>query len=243
MISHVSPRSPRSPRFLRLPLLALAAMLLVGCGFNPNYEKAQGFKAYERGDYLTAAGRYEPVTDQYPSDWEAHYYLGMCYLELGKPVQAQTELEQALITKEYSSVWTQTILDSLAEAYFRQDRLDAMYGFLQAQIDKYGTWQDYARQARYMAKAGDIDGAALAYRKAAFFSRNQDAAIYIEIADFYASIADYNRAKQSLRYAYFLDEGNAGIEDRFRRLGVVPGPTTREQPPQPEYEGDKIFPF
>lgn len=228
---------------LRLTMLSLTVLLLVGCGFNPNYEKAQGLKAYNNGDFAAAAERYQPVTERYPADWEAHYYLGMSYLELGQPVKAQTELEQALAPKRNSPVWAPPILDALAESYLQQDRLDALYGFLQTQIDTYGTWQDYARQARYMAKAGDVDNAALSYRKAAYFSRNEAPELYVEIADFYMSITDYTNAKQYLRYAAYLDPNNAEIDQRFRVLDVVPGPTQREQPPQPEYEGDRILPF
>lgn len=230
------------PLLIRFVLLALALLPLAGCGFNPTFEKAQALKSYQAGDYAAAADRYYAVTEYARHDWEAHYYLGMCYLELGQPVKAQTELEQALAVKEYSKVWAPRILDGLAEAYFQQERYDAMYAFLREAVDQYGTWEDHARTARYMAKAGDNDGAALAYRKACFFSGNKEADIYVEAADFYESIADYKTAVHYLKWGYYIDNDYPDIEARFERLGVVPGPTLRVQPPEPIDPGDSRIP-
>ena len=218
---------------LRFAVLTLALLTLAGCGFNPTFEKAQAKKSYEAGDYAAAAERYYAVTDYAEHDWEAHYYLGLCYLELGEPIKAQTSLEQALAVKENSKLWAPPILDALAEAYFQQERYEAMYAFLREAIDTYGTWQDFARQARYMAKAGDNDGAALAYYKACTFSNRTSAAIYVEAADFYVAIADYKTAVKYLKWAYFLDDQYPQIGERLERLGVVPGPTLRVQPPAP----------
>jgi len=226
---------------LRFAVLTLALLPLVGC-FNPTFEKAQGKKAYEAGDYTAAAGRYFAVTEHSEHDWEAHYYLGLCYLEIGEPVKAQTSLEQALAVKENSKMWAPPILDALAEAYFQQDRFDAMYAFLQEAVDQYGTWKDYARQARYMAKAGDNDGAALTYYKACFFSGNKEADIYVEAADFYESIANYKTAVKYLKWAYYINSEYPDIDARFERLGVVPGPTLRVQPPAPIDPGDSRIP-
>lgn len=214
---------------------------LGGCGYNAHHQKQLAREEMSQGDYVAARNRLSEVTQHARSDWESHYYLGLCLLELNEPVQAQTQLGQALAVQDRNPEWTPQILDAMAQSLFDQDRPDELYAFLRAQIDRYGTWQDYARQARFLAKAGDVDGAALAYRKAAYFSKNRDENIYLEIADFYESIGDQGRAAQALRWAYWINPGHLQIPGRMRRLGIVPGPTQREQPPTPAFPGDRLF--
>lgn len=217
-----------------------AVMFCVGC-YNPPVEKFHSRKAMEAGDYATAEQKLLGVIDHDPSDWEGHYLLGLAYLGQQRPVEAQSQLELALAVKDRSKEQTPKILDALARSLEQQKSYDQLYAFLDAQIDRYEGWQDYARKARFLAKANDIDGAALAYRQAAYFSRNETEKIYLEIATFYEGLGDYDKAIQALKWAYYIKPEHTQIPGRFRKLGVVPGPTLREAPPQPEYAGAKLF--
>ena len=217
-----------------------AMMLCVGC-YNPPVEKFHSRKAMDRGDYATAEQKLLGVVDNDPSDWEGHYLLGLAYLGQQRPVEAQSQLELALAVKDRSKEQTPKILDALARSLEQQEQYDQLYAFLDAQIDRYEGWEDYARKARFLAKANDIDGAALAYRQAAFFSRNETEKIYIELAEFYEGLGDYDKAIQALKWAYYINDENTSIPSRFRKLGVVPGPTLKEAPPQPDYAGATIF--
>ena len=212
-------------------------MLCVGC-YNPPVEKFHSRKAMDAGDYTTAEQKLLAVVENDPSDWEGHYLLGLAYLGTQRPVQAQSELELALTVKDRSPSQTPKILDALARSLEQQQSYDQLYAFLDAQIARYEGWEDYARKARFLAKANDIDGASLAYGQAALFSRNADDDIYVEIAEFYEGLGDYDKALQSLKWAYYINDERADLPDRFRKLGVVPGPTLKEQPPQPEYDGN-----
>ena len=217
-----------------------ALMLTTGC-YNPAVEKFHSRKAMDAGDYNTAEQKLLGVVDHDPSDWEGHYLLGLAYLGQQRPVEAQTQLELALAAKDRSKTQTPKILDALARALEQQEQYDQLYAFLDAQIARYEGWEDYARKARFLAKANDVDGAALAYRQAAYFSRNETEKIYLEIATFYEELGDYDKAIQALKWAYYLKPEHTQIPNRFRKLGVVPGPTLKEEPPQPEYAGDTIF--
>lgn len=224
-----------------LAVFGLCTVLLcVGC-YNPPVEKFHSRKAMDAGDYATAEQKLLGVVDHDPSDWEGHYLLGLAYLGQKRPVEAQSQLELALAVNDRSEDETPKILDALAQSLEQQESYDQLYAFLDAQIARYEGWEDYARKARFLAKANDIDGAALAYRQSAFFSRNETEKIYIEIATFYEGLGDYDKAIQSLKWAYYINEENASIPNRFRKLGVVPGPTLKEAPPQPEYAGARIF--
>lgn len=222
-------------------MLGLCAMVFAAGCFSPPGERYRAGKEIEAGDYARAESRMIEVLDRNPADWEAHYLLGKTYLGQGRPVQAQSQLEQALAIKDRSVKHTPKILDALADSMHAQQHYEELYAFLDAQINRYEGWEDYARKARFIFKAGDIDGAALAYRQAAYFSRNEDAQIYVEIAGFYEGLGDYDKALQSLKWAYFIDDERTDLSNRFRKLGVVPGPTLKEQPPQPEYAGARLF--
>ncbi|MEO0477446.1 MAG: tetratricopeptide repeat protein [Planctomycetota bacterium] len=231
-------------------LLGLFALLLTtGCykpkvdgGFyNPAVEKFKAEKAIEAGNYAEAEQRLNKVLYNDPQDWGGRYLMGLTYLETNRPVEAQSQLELALAVRDRSESETPKILDALARSLEQQELYDQLYAFLDAQIERYEGWEDYARKARFLAKANDIDGAALAYRQAAFFSRNKTEDIYLELATFYEGIGDYDKAIQALKWAYYINDENPETPDRFRKLGVVPGPTLKEAPPQPEYAGARLF--
>ena len=209
--------------------------------YNPTVEKFKAEKAMEAGNYAEAEQRLVGVIDHDPSDWHGHYLMGLLLLDTDRAIKAQSELELALAAEDRHDEETPKILDALARALEQQELYNELYAFLDAQIDRYEGWEDYARKARILAKANDIDGAALAYRQAAYFSRNKTEKIYIELAEFYEGIGDYPKAVQALKWAYYINDENPTIPDRFRRLGVVPGPTLKEAPPRPEYAGAKIF--
>jgi len=235
---------------LMIAVLGLCGLLFgAGCyqtadvdgGFyNPPVERHYARKAIEVGNYAEADQRLARVLRNDPQDWEAHYFQGLSYLGQDRAVEAQTQLEQALAANDRGSD-TPEILDALAESMFQQRNYEALYSFLDAQISRYEGWQDYARKARLLAMAADIDGAALAFRQAAYFSRNETEDIYIEIADFYIGLGDQDKALQALKWAYYINPENPGTATRFSTLGYVPGPTLAEQPPQPEYAGAEIF--
>lgn len=231
-------------------LLALFALFLTtGCyepavdgGFyNPSVEKFHAKKAIDAGDFAFAEQKLGKVLYNDPQDWEGRYLMGLTYLGQERAVEAQSQLELALSVQDRSKTNTPKILDALAMSLEKQELYDQLYAFLDAQIERYEGWGDYARKARFLAEANDIDGAALAYRQAAFFSRNETEDIYIELAEFYEGLGDYTKAVQALKWAYYINDENTSIPNRFRKLGVVPGPTLKEEPPQPDYAGANLF--
>lgn len=235
----------------RLTMAAIAGVMVFAAGcykpavdggfYNPAVTKYHATQDYDAGDYTSAEQKLNIVLYNDPQDWEAHYLMGLVYLKQNRAIEAQSELEQALAVRDRSESQTPKILDALATSLHDQKRYAELYAFLDAQINRYEGWEDYARKARFLVKANDIDGAALAYRNAAYFSRNETEDIYIELADFYEGLGDYDNALQALKWAYYINDERADLPDRFRKLGVVPGPTLKEQPPQPEYGGPELI--
>lgn len=222
---------------LTLAVAVCGLMVAAGC-YNAPVEKLHAKRAMRAGDYATATQKLQGVVEYDPADWEGHFLLGQAYLGQGRAIEAQSELELALAAKDRSSTHTPKILDALAESLLKQEQYEELYAFLDFQIERYQGWEDYARKARYLLKAGDIDGAALAYKQAAFFSRDEDADIYIEIADFYRERADQENELLALRWAYYIDNERTDLRPRFESLGYIFGPTLKERPPQPMYDGN-----
>lgn len=214
----------------------LAAALLaslVGCETNIRLRE-KGQLAAGRGDYEQARAYFEKAAQRKPTDALAHYELGKTWLELDAPLKAQASLERALVLEPANPDLTPHLLDLIAESIYRQGDYDALHNFFERTSGAYHTARDYLRQARYMVKVGDLDAAAQAYRKAAYYAPPGDASPYLAVADFYESVNDTPNAVAALRYAYYVDPQSQEIADRLRRHGVVPGPTVGEAPPKPQ---------
>ncbi|MEM1109816.1 MAG: hypothetical protein AAGH99_14115 [Planctomycetota bacterium] len=222
---------------LRTAAVALGlvgSLALVGCKNNVVFRE-MGYDSYRQQDFVTAAEHFQVAVDKKPSDYRSQYYLGVSLLQLDKPIPAQTPLEQALALRPDDPSWTARIADSLAESYYRQERFETLYGFLDDQIATYNQASgDFLRKAKYLGLVGDADGQKTALQKAAFFALDGDTKPYLAIADFYESFNDTPNAIQALRFALYEDGDDEVVKDRLRGLGIVPGPTVAEAPPKPE---------
>lgn len=236
----------RSPRTATLLAVSLAALALGTAGCETNLMKREkGVAAMKSGDHATAESKFQEVVTKRPDDWRTQYYLGLNYLKQNRPLQAQVALEQALqLAPEKpqsleGNAFLESILDNLAEAYLRQNRFDSLSAFLQKTASYYGETDDYLRQARFLARAGDVDGAKAAFQKAGAFADKTDPSPYVEAARFYEDVGDVPSAVQAYQYAYYVDwqdlsTSDARILDGLRKHGVVPGPTVASEPPKPE---------
>lgn len=196
--------------------------------------REEGHEALDRGNAPEARESFAYAVERRPADAKARYGLGLAYLELNRPLDAQLAFEKALAVKYDDRELTDEILDGIAESLFRQERFEQLHAFLDETARYYGESDDYLRQARYLVKMGDLDAAVVAFRKAAYFADEGDAEPYLEMSAFYDSINDQPNALRSLRYAYWVNPEHPDIPDRFRTFGKVPGPTLREAPPKPE---------
>lgn len=207
-------------------VILLPAITLTAC---QQLDVSHGRRYYELKQYDEADVRLSRIVENDPTDWEAHYYLGLVRLEQGRPIDAELLLERALrLRQDYPE--TSQILDALAEAIYQQNRINALYAMLQQATEQYGTSQDYLRQAIYLGKTGDADGAVVAFRKAAQFAAPDDARPYIAAADFYESIGNNPEAVINLRHALYIRKNDPFIGNRLRKHGIVPGPAA-ELPP------------
>jgi len=186
------------------------------------------------GDYPQARDHFKQAVALQPDDDVSRYLLGQVLMELGMPLQAQVHFEQALAVQTADSSRAERTRDALAEALYQQDRIESLLAFVTQVADENQQSVDYLRQAKYLRLSGDMDAAKVAYRKAAFFASAEDATPYVAIADFYDELGDQANLELALRFAYYVDPKDPTLPDRFRRLGLVPGPTLAMAPPKPQ---------
>jgi len=221
-------------------LMAITVFASVGCQVDtPEFLvtapllRQRGFDAINAGNWPLAREEFAKAVAKSPDDAISQYYLGLAELKVGNPMAAQLALEKALSVAPNDPDLTPRILDRLAQAYYLQDRRDVLIGFLEQTSQASHHTRDYLRQANYLVKLGDVDSAELAYRKAAYFAPHGDNTPYIAIADFYMSLGDKENAVLALKYAYYVSPEDPQVASRMRSMGLVPGPTYREEPPKP----------
>lgn len=189
-------------------------------------------------DWPNALKIYDEIIAKSPDDWEAHRVRGICLLNLGQPLAAETALTRALALLGPYSPATPGILDDMANAMLAQKNDPRLAAFLAEQVKRYGNNRDFVRQGRGLAAIGDVDGAVLAFRKAEIRAWDEGAdnrmRTYLAIADFYGGMGDQKNSLRYVRYAAFVNPHNPEIEPRLIKLARVPGPTERLEPPSKE---------
>jgi Flp pilus assembly protein TadD len=229
------------PTFLRLSFMCVLALLASGC-VNNVVLRERGVENLRQKDYVAAANHFDRAARMKPTDWESQYLLGWTLLKLNRPLDAQIPLEQALTLKPNHES-TPGMLDALAESLYQQNRYETLHTFLEEAAAYWGTTDDYLRQGKYAEKTGDLDAAMTAYRKAGLWADADDARPYIAMADLYETLGDVPNTLTALGHAYWANPTDPGLPDRFRRHGIVPGPTVGIKPEKAEKPQRTLLPF
>ena len=215
-------------------LTLMAALGAAGCANYVSY-RADGFKHMEAGDTAAAVESFGQSVEARPTDFQAHYWLGVNLLKEGDAISAQAPLEQALALRPNDPEWRPRIADALADSYYQQGpgQVEKLYTFLDNMVVTYGFQTvDFTRKARFLGQLGDGDGQKLALDKAAYFAPEGDVAPYLALADFYQGFNNVPAEIQALKYAYHTDPGSELVKNRLRGLGIIPGPTVSDAPPK-----------
>jgi Flp pilus assembly protein TadD len=152
--------------------------------------------------------------------------MGLVKLAQERPLDARLHLEVAYSLRD-SDPETPDILDALAKALFMEGATSKLDIMLRSATATYGTPRDYYRQAEYLAKAGDVDGARAAYLKAMKVAKPEDITPFIKQADFYEGLGDKVNAVIALQQAAAIEPQNRVIAQRISKLvlDTTPGKT------------------
>lgn len=217
------PTTPPTTR--RLLTLALFACILPACtqreGRAPGQLYWDATRAFERGDYTTAAADYQEYIEARPGDTQGRLGLGKSLLILGSPAEAVDHLWVAYDAQPRDDARA----DLLAEAMYQAGQTQELIQFLRERTEQPGRVSDYLKLGSYAALCGIPDEAEPALLTAARLDRGLTLKPQLALAEFYESIGDKKSAVQRYRMALWIDAENEEIRQRVRALGEIPGPT------------------
>jgi tetratricopeptide (TPR) repeat protein len=228
--------SPRAARAAVLSLfVASAALLSSGCAemvASSKHSREAGQKLYAEGNYVDAAGAYRNAVRKDPLDYRAYYGLGQSYDATNAHHQAIQAYQAALDVRKRTAPGREDeamrvkIIDamaqSMAKAYDRTIQDSGSPSQPQTAENKY-------IQAKTFAYMGDADSAIETYREASLIDK-KDFAIAKDFGLYLEQIPGKREdAARQLRKAYQLNEKDPEVVAALRRVGVVPGPSLKEQ--------------
>jgi Tfp pilus assembly protein PilF len=221
----------------KLPAVLLVAALSGGCADFATFSKQshdQGMEYYQQKDYADAAGAFRNAVRQVPNDYQDHYYLATC-------LAAQGQWEQAI--HSYYDAWEVMsiddmgkldsklkfqVLDGLAHAIASSDTRDSETNAVEAKARERQTADDYLLLAKIYADRRDADSAIDAYDRATMldprsFYITKEYGLYLE------RLGQNDKAAVVLRRAYAINGTDQQVSDALRRLGIVPGPSIKDE--------------
>ena len=230
-VAVISPHWTR--RAMRWMLLG-GAVLACGCGdmiTNGRAAREEGLERYQHGDYGHAASSLQYAVRQEPGDYTSHYYLGQSYDHMNQPQHAIEEYRTTLRVME-NSLEGQTdrefrlkVIDALAHSIANEPYKAPDISLLERQPKTSENLFLLAKVYRY---SQDPDSAIERYTQAALqeprdFAIAKDYGLYLE------QLGQTKRADAELRRAYALNTKDEQVAAALRRLGVVPGPSLKDE--------------
>jgi Tfp pilus assembly protein PilF len=195
----------------------------------------EGIKLYNDGDYADAAGAFRSAIRQDPCQYESHFYLGVCYDELGQHQQAFTQYRTTLDVMQQTAwgrgdrAFRDRVLQTYASAIARFDDREVELNNLAARVSGSQKAEDWLLLARVYREKGDADSAVDAYRRAAQwdienFDIRKEYGLYL-----LNSLNQQRPAEYYLRQAYRLNPQDEAVIVALQRLGVMPDAAAKAQ--------------
>lgn len=230
----------------RVPVLAAAfgavvlSISLSGCTdliTYANQDRNKGIVAYNEGRYADAAGAFRGALKQDPRDYESHYFLGLCSLQMGSYQQAIVAFRSCLETRKVTlagqedGATAMKAYEGLAQAIVRSDDADQEVNRVeQAARNAKGAaaGQEYfvlAKIYRYRR----LPDMALDFYNRACLADNKNFEFLKENGLYLEQLQQKQVAEQALRQAYAIDQKDSEVNAALARLGVVVGPSLKNK--------------
>ena len=220
---------------MKRPMILASCLVLasvLGCAGSGERQRAiyileeSGDFAYASGDYDLAVTEYSEVVERRPGKRSARVELGRALIAAGQPDLAVEHLDAAYTIKPDD----QEVIELLAQAMLESGNTERLTAFLRERTSDRDTTESWLRLGRYLRLAGDADEAERALLEAASLDGGQSLAPQLELARFYNSIGDSEKALRRYRMVLYVDPRNEIASDYLRSVGEVPGPTFALEP-------------
>jgi tetratricopeptide (TPR) repeat protein len=241
----VSSRIPTTRLVSRLARLGVAAALaaapLLSGGCSGMFVKAEdpkqaGLRLYQEKNYAEAAGAFRNAIRQDPRDYKSHYYLAVSCDADGRYQEAIEEYRSTLdimnVTyegKEDAAFRVKT-LDGLAMTVGnpKADPHDIQLNQFERQAKASQKPEDFFLLAKIYRYRGDADMALENYQHAVLLDNKNFPALK-EYGLYLQQIGQSQRAASTLSQAYRVNDKDEQVVTALRQLGVIPGPSLKEQ--------------
>lgn len=218
----------------RAASIGLLAIALAGCGEVISYNRQfrqQGITQYNSGAYTDAASSFQNAIRQEPGDYTSHYYLAECYQRMHMPQQAIEEYQTCRTVMDHS-------LEGKTDRPVRLKVIEGLAAAIASQTDRSTdlsmldagpkTAENAWIAAKVYRKIGDPDMAIQKFDQAQLIDP-RDPAIAKEYGLYLEQLGQTRRADPELRRAYALNDKDEEVAAALRRLGVVPGPSLKDE--------------
>jgi Tfp pilus assembly protein PilF len=225
----------------KFPVAVLAAAPLIlmvgGCTDMVTFSKQshdEGMNFYAQKDYADAAGAFRNAVRQVPNDYQDEYWLANSYALQGQWQEAIHCYETAREIMSIDGFGQQDtkmkymVLDGLANSIAASDTRDSDINAAEAKAQSRQSADDYLLLAKIFVVRGDADSAIDAYDRAAMidpenFYIAKEYGLYLE------RLGQNQKAETPLRHAYAINGTDQQVSDALRRIGIVPGPSIKDQ--------------
>jgi Tfp pilus assembly protein PilF len=193
-----------------------------------NKSRDRGIELYNEGAYGDAAGAFRNAVKQDPRQYHSHYYLALCYDQMGQHHMAFSQYRTAMDVMSRSLAGKTDhetrpkIINSYADSIVRHDGGDVELTALTQSAEANRRAQEWVVLAKVYRIRGDADMAIDSYRRAAHWDDARDLMVRKEFGLYLLELSQAKDAEYYLRQAYHINPGDEQVVAGLRRIGLVP---------------------
>jgi tetratricopeptide (TPR) repeat protein len=217
--------------------LVVMGSTLTGCaGFFTKAEDPQvaGLRLYQEKNYTEAAGAFRNAVRKDPRDYKSHYYMAVAldadgrYQEAIEAYRTALDVQNVTYEGQDDKAFRQKILEGLAMTVAKSDPHDTQLNQFEHQAKASQRSEDFFVLAKIYRYRRDPDLALENYQHGALLD-NKNFPLLKEYGLYLRQLGQNQRAAQTLSQAYRVNEKDEEVNSALRQLGVVPGPSLKDQ--------------
>ena len=191
-------------------------------------------RLYQEGNYTEAAGAFRNAVRKDPREYKSEYYLGVtcdkqaAYQEAIEAYRTCLDVMKLTYEGRADETFRSKVLDGLAVTVARSDPHDTQLNMFEKQARATQNPEDFFLLAKIYRYRGDGDMALENYSHAVLLD-NKNFPLLKEYGLYLQQTGQSQKAVAALSMAYRINDKDEQVIGSLRQLGVVPGPSLKEQ--------------